>query len=139
MNVVHALVGLFAAVGMTACAPVIVPQTSGPISITLSRSVCYGFCPAYTVTITGDGQVTYVGGAYVNVMGEQHAMVSPSDVQSLLARFDAIHFDSLQDAYRAEVTDLPTYTITLERNGRRKAVEDYSGLSAGMPEAVRQL
>ena len=57
----------------------------------------------------------------------------------MLARFDAIGFANLRGAYRAQVTDLPTYTITLERGGQRKSVADYGGLGAGMPEAVREL
>ena len=139
MNIVHSLIGLRAALMAATCAPVDAQPSSGPVVITLARTVCFGFCPAYTVTITGDGQVTYVGGAFVNVMGEQRANISPSEVQSLLRRFDAVHFESLSDAYRAQVSDLPTYTIVLERNGHRKAVVDYGGLSAGMPEAVRDL
>jgi len=107
--------------------------------ITLTRSVCFGFCPAYRVTITGDGQVTYVGERFVNAVGERRASISPEDVQRLLRRFDEIGFDGLRDAYRSEATDLPTYTVTLERNGRRKTVVDYGGVGAGMPRAVREL
>ena len=37
------------------------------------------------------------------------------------------------------MTDLPTYTVTLVRNGRRKTLVDYGGVSAGMPREVRDL
>ena len=109
------------------------------MTITLTRSVCFGFCPAYRVSISSDGQVTYVGERFVNVTGERRATIPREDVQRVLRRFDEIGFDQLSDAYRAQVTDLPTYTVTLERNGRRKTVTDYGGLSAGMPRAVRDL
>jgi hypothetical protein len=139
MRLAHALIGLFGVLAM-ACAPIDAPaEQSGPVTITLTRGVCFGFCPAYTVTITGDGQVTYVGRSFVNVTGEQHATISPDAVQQLLRRFDDARFSSLRDEYRAQVTDLPTYTVVLERNGVRKSVTDYGGLSAGMPEAVRDL
>jgi len=46
---------------------------------------------------------------------------------------------NLNDAYRAHVTDLPTTTIVLERNGHRKGVVDYGGPSVGMPQEVREL
>lgn len=107
--------------------------------ITLSRSACFGFCPVYRVTITGDGEVTYVGERFVNVAGERRATIPRADVERLVRRFDEIGFDQLRDSYRAPVTDLPTYTVTLERNGRTKTVSDYGGLSAGMPNAVREL
>src|ERR1700746_1609053 len=34
------------------------------LTISLERTGCYGSCPAYTVTIRGDGSVTYVGKNY---------------------------------------------------------------------------
>jgi hypothetical protein len=140
MNIAHALIGLLGTLVMVACAPVdaSVPS-SDPVEIALTRTVCFGFCPAYTVSITGDGHVTYTGRSFVNVVGDQHATIAPQAVQALLSRFDAAHFEALNDAYRANVSDLPTMTLSLMRNGRRKVVVDYGGLSAGMPQAVRDL
>lgn len=107
--------------------------------ITLTRGVCFGTCPDYTVSISDEGHVTYVGRRFVNIVGEQHATIPVAEVQRLLARFEEIGFNNLRDAYRGHVTDLPTYTITLERNGQTKTVLDYAGTSAGMPPAVREL
>ena len=58
MRLLHALVGLFGVLLM-ACAPVdaSTPTDDGPVVITLTRGACFGFCPVYTVSITGDGQV----------------------------------------------------------------------------------
>lgn len=142
--------GLLALIGvaMAACAPVPASGSNdnpGPIppaadaAITLTRGVCFGFCPDYSVTVRGDGSVTYVGRRFVNVTGEQHATVERAQVQQLLAQFDEAQFTSLHDAYRANITDLPTYTVALTRNGQTKTVVDYGGLSAGMPQAVRHL
>jgi len=139
MKLVHALIGFLGVFALNACATDAALPDAGPATITLTRTVCFGFCPAYTVVITSDGHVTYTGRNFVNVTGEQHATISQEAVQGLLRRFDAAHFDSLNDAYRANVTDLPTYTIVIERNGGRKTVLDYGGLSAGMPQAVREL
>lgn len=143
MHIVRLGLSLLTTLVFAACAPVGNAQQSaseaGPVEITLNRTVCYGFCPDYTVTITGDGQVTYVGRRFVNVVGEQRATIPREDVARLLARFDEIGFEQLRDAYRARVTDMPTYAVTLVRDGRRKTVVDYAGLNAGMPEAVREL
>jgi len=73
------------------------------------------------------------------VRGAQTASIPRADVERLLTRFDAIGFDRLRNEYRAQVTDLPTTTIRLTRNGRTKSVLDYGGTGAGMPEAVRDL
>jgi hypothetical protein len=141
MRLVHALVGLFGGLLM-ACAPVDAstpPQDNGSVVITLTRGACFGHCPIYMVSITGDGQVTYVGRNFVNVIGEQRATISPDAVRALLRRFDDVGFANLQDEYRARVSDLPTFTIALQRNGATKTVVDYAGVSAGMPRAVRDL
>ncbi|MGQ0531443.1 MAG: DUF6438 domain-containing protein [Caulobacteraceae bacterium] len=109
------------------------------VQITLTRGVCFGFCPDYTVTISGDGEVRYEGRRFVNVVGQRTATIPREDVARLVARFDEIGFDRLRDAYRAQVTDLPTYAVSITRNGHIKAVIDYGGVSAGMPRTVRDL
>ncbi|HET9232094.1 MAG TPA: DUF6438 domain-containing protein [Vitreimonas sp.] len=139
MNVRRLVLAALGALVIFACAPVETPAAEGPVTITLTRSMCFGFCPAYRVTISDDGEVAYVGQRFVNVIGERRANIPRADVERLLRRFDEVGFDQLRDAYRAEVSDLPTFTITLERGGRTKTVVDYGGLSAGMPRAVRGL
>lgn len=141
MNILAKLAVFSATALLAACAAagMLPPQAQQQATITLTRTVCFGFCPDYSVTITSDGEVTYVGRRFVNVVGEQHASAPRAEVQQLLARFDAVGFDGLRSEYRAQVTDLPTYTLVLERNGRRKSVVDYGGTGAGMPEAVRGL
>lgn len=133
------LLALFGALAMSACAPVNAPAEEAPASVTLTRGVCFGFCPDYTVTVTSDGEVTYVGRRFVNEVGERHATIPAAEARRLIARFDEIGFNDLRDEYRGRVTDLPTYTLTLERNGHRKTVLDYAGTSAGMPQSVRAL
>lgn len=138
MPIRRALFALFAGLALTACTPTRAAENDD-VAITLTRSVCFGFCPAYRVTIHGDGEVVYVGERFVNVRGEQRARIPREDVERLLLRFEAVRFAQLRDEYRAQVTDLPTYTVTLGRDGQTKSVLDYGGLSAGMPQAVRDL
>ena len=134
------MIGGVIALMLASCAPVVSPAAQeADVEITLTRGACYGACPVYEVSITGDGAVTYEGRRFVNVLGVQRAVVSREEVGRLVERFDAVAFVSLRDEYRAEVTDLPTYTLTLERNGRAKTVVDYAGLDVGMPRAVREL
>lgn len=139
MIIIRRAFGAIFAALLVACAPVEAPAQEGPVEITLTRTVCYGFCPAYTVAISGDGQVRYEGRAFVDAVGQRTATIPAADVQRLVERFDAIGFDELQDEYRGQMTDLPTTTITLARNGRTKTLVDYGGTSVGMPRAVRDL
>jgi hypothetical protein len=122
-----------------ACAPIEAPAQENNVRISLTRTVCYGHCPAYTVSISGDGAVSYEGRQFVNVRGAQTATIAPEEVARLVERFDAAGFENLRSEYRGEVTDHPTFTLVFERDGRRKAVVDYAGSSVGMPRVVRDL
>jgi Domain of unknown function (DUF6438) len=142
MKIAQALIALLGGLWLAACAPLETPPiepADGPVLISLERSVCFGFCPDYTVTINEAGDVHYVGRRSVNVVGEQRATIPRADVLHLLNEFDRIGFSNLRNEYRANVSDLPTYTVTLTRGGVTKTVVDFGGPGAGMPESVRAL
>lgn len=62
------------------------------VTITLERTVCFGACPDYTVTIHGDGTVVYEGRNFVAVEGVQTAHISEEKVQKLVDEFYLIGF-----------------------------------------------
>ncbi|HMS03660.1 MAG TPA: DUF6438 domain-containing protein, partial [Gemmatimonadaceae bacterium] len=105
----------------------------------LSRTGCFGSCPAYTVTIEGSGEVTWQGEAYVAQRGAARRRIEPSAVTALLDRARAAGFFDLKDVYRADITDGATYTVTITHGGLSKTVEDYDGALVGMPWEVTLL
>ncbi|MBV9905769.1 MAG: hypothetical protein JO346_14435 [Alphaproteobacteria bacterium] len=109
------------------------------LKITLHRSMCFGRCPAYTVTVDGSGRVVFNGESDTAVQGEARRRISRAAVRRLYAAFRAAQFFSLRDEYRAQVTDLPEYRIGIAFDGTSKSVLDYAGPMAGMPQAVRDL
>jgi hypothetical protein len=117
------------------------PAMNSPadFSIRLSRSGCYGFCPSYSVTISGDGTVHYQGGRSVSIAGEHTTRVSPETARQLLDDFRKANFFDLQSEYRASVTDNPTYRLELIVGTTRKTVTDYVGQWVGMPAAITHL
>lgn len=114
-------------------------RDNSEIEISLERTVCYGFCPDYSVKITGAGDVLYEGRECVSEQGTRHTRIDRATVKKLLDKFRNANFFSLRDDYRAGVTDNPTYTISLRIDGNTKSVVDYVGVSAGMPLAVTGL
>jgi Domain of unknown function (DUF6438) len=108
-------------------------------SISLSRIACFGSCPIYNVTIRGDGRVHYHGTDFVAVKGDREYSIDPHDVAKLVADFEAAHFFDLHDRYTSNVTDMPSYTLTLTIGARTKSVIDYDGTAVGMPKVVRDL
>lgn len=109
------------------------------VRITLERTRCFGSCPAYKVSIDGNGSVLFEGETYVAQVGARNGTADPAAVLELYEQFRAADFLSLDDHYVADITDNPTYTLTLETAGVRKTVVDYVGAKAGMPDTVTAL
>jgi hypothetical protein len=114
----------------------------GPIDglrIVLERGGCFGTCPSYRVELRGDGVVLFHGDGFVTFAGDHQTRVSPEAVECLLQDFRMSDFWSLDPEYVANVTDLPTYKISLTVGGKTKVLTDYAGQSVGMSAAVTAL
>ncbi|RSL17878.1 ankyrin repeat protein [Edaphobacter aggregans] len=109
------------------------------VKISLTRTPCYGTCPGYAVTISGDGVIHYTGGHMVLIPGDHIAHIKPDAVRELLQSFRKADLFSAKDEYRGNWTDNPTQTITLVIGTRHKTVIDYVGTDAGLPLAIRNL
>jgi membrane dipeptidase len=100
-------------------------STGDPIVISLRRTICFGRCPAYSVTIREDGTVTYQGAEFTKISGTHTWKIDPAAVRSLAKEMqDAGYFD-LQDEYRALVTDHPTTYTSLTVGTRTKQIKNY--------------
>lgn len=72
------------------------------VTISLERGACYGSCPVYTVTIHGDGRVTYAGKAYVKVKEAKDGHVDVATIRALMGEFARAKFLSLPEDYSLE-------------------------------------
>src|SRR5262249_22576250 len=117
------------------------PTLSDPTAVTieLSRSGCFGTCPVYSVTLRGDGLVTYRGKDFVSIPGYRTAHVDGAAVSALMDRFRAANFLALQREYRARMTDQPTFLLTFRMGDVVNVVSDYAGAWVGMPTVVTEL
>ena len=93
--------------------------------VTLERTVCFGGCPAYQLTIYGDGRVVYEGKAFVNVKGKQTSQIGSGQVAELVSAFEKAGYLSLKDNYTVPASDLPTTITSIALNGRSKRVSHY--------------
>jgi ankyrin repeat protein len=108
------------------------------IAITLVRTGCYGSCPSYAVTVSTQG-VLFDGSGFVVAAGRHTDKVDVDKVRKLARQFIAADFYSMDAAYRAGVTDMPTYTLSIAVDGRKKVLEDYAGQWVGMPSVISEL
>jgi hypothetical protein len=109
------------------------------VRIHLSRTVCNGECPEYSVEVRGDGSVTYWGSVFVVAVGERHGTITREEMQELVSLFRDADYYSLNDEYIDNGFDIPTYETSIEIDGRVKKVKDYGGWFVGMPMSVLRL
>lgn len=102
--------------------------------ITLERSICYGSCPDYKLTISADGTVTFEGRQFVKVKGTAKTHVAPKDLLNLISAFDAAEYFSLKDRYTTAAdgcpevwTDNPTAITSIRIQGKSKSITHYYG------------
>jgi len=93
-------------------------------------------CPAYSISIAGNGKVTYEGISSVKARGKRTFMISVEQVKQLLADFERIKFFELQDKYTEKqlpngVTETVNHsngtTITLKVGNKTKSVFNFYG------------
>jgi len=114
------------------------------LSVSFERSVCYGTCPAYTVTIHGDGRVEYVGTKNVKESGTREGRVETAKIKILVSEFERAKFFSLSEDYsegkcRCRVcTDMATAVTELSVKGKTHRVEHYYGCTCA-PKALFEL
>jgi hypothetical protein len=106
------------------------------IKISLRRGPCEGTCPAYTLTLYGDGRVDYDGEMHVAVPGHQSYRVEESDIRNLITQFYDIGFFSFCGQNEDTTTDQATVETSLQIAGITRTVSVY-GNSA--PEGLKNL
>ena len=77
-NMVLRMVGAMLLLGLAVSGQAQTPAND--TKITLERWGCFGTCPAYTLSISGEGSVVYQGKAYVTSRGVHKGRVSQSNV-----------------------------------------------------------
>ena len=101
------------------------PSLQEDVTITLQRTACFGTCPVYTVTLHGDGSVSYTGAENTTISGTQTWKIDPAAVRALAKEMqDAGYFD-LENNYQGLVTDHPTVFTSLTIGTRTKRIRNY--------------
>lgn len=113
-------------------------SSNNPV-ITLERTVCFGKCPSYILTIFGDGKAIYKGRKFVDMIGASEKKLPLSAIDSLIAAFEKADFFNLQNEYTAGVTDLPTTIVSIKWNGKEKKVVDYYKAPASLRELEKKI
>jgi hypothetical protein len=132
-----------AAAPVTGCAgkPKMTPTPTDitAVRITMERTACKDNCPAYMLTIYGNGSALYEGKENVKRIGGAATTVSEEKTQQLMAEFQKIDFFALSDNYTAGSSiDYPTVTTSITIDGKEKTVTHYLG-DASAPKQLTTL
>lgn len=145
------IAALAALLALGACAPASGPAgapSAGttPDSIVLERTRCYGTCPAYRLSLTAAGAISFTS----RNPGEEGRSASdrttPDAFRRLVRDAEAIGFATLPDTLENHPvfcpnpsTDSPTTTVSLFAAGRVKRVADYRGCAARDEQSAARL
>lgn len=100
--------------------------------ISLERTLCFGTCPHYKITVYSDGKVEYEGKDYVKEKGSRSSKIDKKLFLRLMKKVDEIGFFKLNDRYEGRITDLPTRITTVTKGNVSKTVRNYYGGPKGL-------
>ena len=89
----------------------------------IERSVCFGTCPAYKLTVYRSGLLQFEGYRNTSKTGKYFTYVNQQPLLELCEKAHSLGYFELQDQYRNEmIADLPTVTTFLRCGNRQKGV-----------------
>ncbi len=103
--------------------------------IEMKKGPCFGSCAVFTLTIYNNGVASYEGERFTDRMGVYTKVLDKETFESIKTDFRLANFWQFQDAYRSQIPDLQTVTITYWEDGKSKSVVGKDG----RPDAVVKL
>ena len=116
------------------CRSAQVLSDSDPV-IKMTRTQCFGTCPAYTISIYEDRKVMFEGEMFVEPIGLHYAELDRTTYKNLVKAFRSADFFSFEDEYTENVSDLPTIYLSFSDQGQTKTITDH----VGAPEELKSL
>jgi hypothetical protein len=108
--------------------------TKDSLSFSFERTVCFGTCPAYRITIANDGQCLYDGYKFVERQGLYKAVISKAEFDKITNEAKRIGYFEMADEYDAYVTDVPSVILMLSGPNGPKSIVD----RMDAPEELKQ-
>ncbi|MBL4624052.1 MAG: hypothetical protein JKY42_02760 [Flavobacteriales bacterium] len=93
----------------------------------ITRTPCYGRCPAYTVKMYVSGYSSYEGKSHTEMIGTYTGSMSKESLASIVKKVDDIKFFDMNNIYDTNVTDFPSVHVYANQDGKRKQIIDRQG------------
>jgi len=99
------------------------PQNLDSVTVELARGPCYGACPAYTVSVHGDGQVQYVSKqGFSRIQTKKSGTIERDKVAQILQLLDHTEFMTLEGRAFFWGFDSPSVGVRTSVDGKTKQV-----------------
>jgi hypothetical protein len=120
------------------------PAVAPTGTFTLERGVCFGPCPIYRATVTGDDRLSFEGRKFTARAGKAQKALAAGSFARLIdvaAQYDFASIDSKWPDEKGvncpePPTDMPTVSVAIDSERMKHAVKFYEGC-AGYPGADR--
>lgn len=100
---------------------------SKTLLLQVTTTACFGSCPVYEMSIYRNGSVSYQGHRYIQPEGAYTGKISQDEVDDIIQRIKDIQFFELKDVYDEPVTDIPSTTVMVILDGKKKVVKARMG------------
>lgn len=99
-----------------------IQNNHGYTSFRLSRTGCFGRCPAYDLTVYPDGHVQYIGRKNTPFTGVYEKNMSLGTTQQLYDTVSKYHLDTCQEQYPMRMADLPGLIYDFTYLGKKHVI-----------------
>lgn len=113
-------------------------------AITFERTPCFGTCPVYRVSVSGNGSVSFTGIRNVDSVGTFTGHLDAAAMRSLRAAFDDAKYFSLQSVYGQSNcspygTDAARILTSVTTPDQTKSIDHDLGCGTAAPAALPEL
>ena len=104
-------------------------------SILFASEGCYGYCPIMSMMIHSDGHIFFHGGKLTEKQGYYLGVLSKSQLESILNRFQQVDFDSI-DSYYEPCVDCESRSMIIYSEGKRHRIHVSGNYSEPMELSI---
>lgn len=97
-------------------------QKNEIVSVSMSRTVCFGFCPDYTIEMNKDGSTIYTAKRFNEDTGIFRKNIGAKTAQDIFAQFTAYRVDTCSEIYENRIPDLPGINYTIKYKNRTQEI-----------------
>ena len=111
------------------------------LSLTLTRTACFGTCPIYSPSVTSDGTARFEGVAYTDTEGVAETRLSAAKLSEFVKEIVRADFFGYKQDDQCVVfkTDHPSAILKVLWHGRKRSADVILGCEKRLPDPIPAL